>query len=466
MSASYQIKFWKIRKRDRPKPYQLRWVVGGRPAPAQSFLTIELAEAFKAKLIVAAGNFEEFDEATGLPQSMLRAQNDVTWYEHAQEYARTWWPGAAAKSRVSIVESLTCVTPVLVRDQRGAPDRDVLRAALRKAFNQNSTRHPFTEAECQAIKWIENHSLPISALADESVAADALDALAVRLDGKPAAPDYFARRRRVVRTCLYFAMRKKRLTANPLATRNLPTHWKPPQVEEQVDPRSIAGPDRIAEMTVMATYVGAQQGARFAAFFGCMFYAMMRPAEVAGLLKSGCKLPETGWGLLTFGDSSPAAGKDFTDDGAVHEDRGLKGRPRRAVRKVPIPPELVALLRVHLARFGAAADGRLFRSVNGGTIQPSTYWQVWRKVRALSLAPDQLATPLMRRPYDLRHAGVTWRLNCGIPAPEVAKWAGHSVEVLTRIYAKCVEGLDDVWINRMDESLRRAIEDGGQRPTS
>jgi hypothetical protein len=90
MSASYQIKFWKIRKRDRPKPYMLRWVVGGAPREfSQSFLTIELAEAFKARLIVAAGNFEAFDEATGLPQSMLREQNDVTWYEHAQEYART-----------------------------------------------------------------------------------------------------------------------------------------------------------------------------------------------------------------------------------------------------------------------------------------------------------------------------------------------------------------------------------------
>jgi hypothetical protein len=48
----------------------------------------------------------------------------------------------------------------------------------------------------------------------------------------------------------------------------------------------------------------------------------------------------------------------------------------------------------------------------------------------------------------------------------VAKWAGHSVEVLTRIYAKCVEGLDDVWINRMEGSLRRDVDDGARRPTS
>jgi hypothetical protein len=49
---------------------------------------------------------------------------------------------------------------------------------------------------------------------------------------------------------------------------------------------------------------------------------------------------------------------------------------------------------------------------------------------------------------------VTWRLNSGIPAPEVAKWAGHSVRVLTRTYARCVAGPDDVWIKRMDETLK------------
>jgi integrase len=60
----------------------------------------------------------------------------------------------------------------------------------------------------------------------------------------------------------------------------------------------------------------------------------------------------------------------------------------------------------------------------------------------------------MKRPYDLRRAGIVRRLNSGVPAPEVAKWAGHSVEVLTRIYAGCVVGLDDVWIARMNAGLR------------
>ena len=110
-------------------------------------------------------------------------------------------------------------------------------------------------------------------------------------------------------------------------------------------------------------------------------------------------------------------------------------------------------IRVHIEVFGVGPEGRIFRSENGNPIQPSTWWQVWRKVRALSLTPEQLDTPLLRRPYDLRHSGVTWRLNSGVPPTEVAAWAGHSVDVLMRVYAKCMTGLEDVRISRMDDTL-------------
>ena len=59
----------------------------------------------------------------------------------------------------------------------------------------------------------------------------------------------------------------------------------------------------------------------------------------------------------------------------------------------------------------------------------------------------------MKRPYDLRHSGITWRLNSGVPAAEVAAWAGHSVEMLMRVYARCVVGLEGVWIGRTDQGL-------------
>ena len=67
-------------------------------------------------------------------------------------------------------------------------------------------------------------------------------------------------------------------------------------------------------------------------------------------------------------------------------DVGLKHRPADEVRPVPIPPELVAILRWHLGEFGITPDGRLFRQVNGGVVSSSTHGQVWRGARLLALA--------------------------------------------------------------------------------
>ena len=86
---------------------------------------------------------------------------------------------------------------------------------------------------------------------------------------------------------------------------------------------------------------------------------MMRPSEVAALKLSACELPEDGWGWLTIADASTTAGRAYTDDGQTHEHRGLKGRTRgrpgtrarKPSRRIPAPPELVAMLREHIARF-------------------------------------------------------------------------------------------------------------------
>jgi integrase len=66
--------------------------------------------------------------------------------------------------------------------------------------------------------------------------------------------------------------------------------------------------------------------------------------------------------------------------------------------------------------------------------------RIWQEARAIGFGPEQAASPLAARPYDLRHAAVSLWLNVGVPATEVAQRAGHSVEVLQRVYAKCVEG--------------------------
>ncbi len=67
------------------------------------------------------------------------------------------------------------------------------------------------------------------------------------------------------------------------------------------------------------------------------------------------------------------------------------------VRPVPIPPELVAILRWHIDEFGVAPDGRLFRQQNGNVVRSSTYTQVWQAARLIALTPEQVASPLADR---------------------------------------------------------------------
>ena len=46
----------------------------------------------------------------------------------------------------------------------------------------------------------------------------------------------------------------------------------------------------------------------------------------------------------------------------------------------------------------------------------------------------------------------TW-LNAGMPSAQVAEWAGHWVEILLKIYAKCLAGQEDAARRRIDAVL-------------
>lgn len=77
-------------------------------------------------------------------------------------------------------------------------------------------------------------------------------------------------------------------------------------------------------------------------------------------------LPESdGWGELEFQNAAPDAGREWTDDGDHRERRQLKHRADGDSRTVPVYPELVALLREHLERFGTTTDGCLFTGIRG-----------------------------------------------------------------------------------------------------
>ena len=114
------------------------------------------------------------------------------------------------------------------------------------------------------------------------------------------------------------------------------------QTTHAVDRRRVANP--IQARTLLHA-VGQQRGGRrLVAFFGCLYYAALRPEEAISLAKQDLSLPTRGWGELHVERAEPYAGKEWTDSGRNRDQRPLKQRARGEVRLVPCPPPLTTLL--------------------------------------------------------------------------------------------------------------------------
>ena len=166
--------------------------------------------------------------------------------------------------------------------------------------------------------------------------------------------------------------------------------------------------------------------------------------------------------------AEPYAGREWTDSGTNRDRRQLKQRTVGEIRTVPCPPELTEMLHRHRAEFGIGTDGRLFVGErNHSELPKGTINRVWREARRNAFTEEVAVSPLARTPYDLRHAAVSTWLNAGVPAADVAAWAGHSVEVLLKIYAKCLDGDGEQLRQRVQTALghklRNAFGTDGRR---
>jgi integrase len=448
--STYDVKIWDPRKiGDTAKGrWRVRWAVAGREH-CKSFAAKPLADGFVAGLKDAVRDRRSFDENTGLPAQPGHTAAPRSWYDHARAYSEMKWPHLAATSRRSTAEALTTITVALASRRRGAPEPDVLRRALFAwAFNAG-TRNLTPPADISAaLDWAAAASPPMCTLDDPATIRGVLGACARTQAGKPAAATTQRRKRAVFYNALGYAVEEGLLGANPVDR----IQWKAPSVAETVDRRVVVSP---AQARALLAGVRAQgvRGEHLQAFFGCLYYAALRPSEAVALREADCHLPGRGWGRIDLAVSEPRAGRDWTDDGAARQARGLKHRAEHEMRSIPVPPDLAGLLRAHVKAYGTSPDGRLFRTARGRPLQDSAYSAVWQAARAAALTPAQQASPLARRPYDLRHAAVSLWLNAGVPATEVARRAGHSVAVLLKVYAHCIDGLADTVNKRIGDAL-------------
>ena len=73
----------------------------------------------------AARKGRGFDTDTGAPESMVRAQLPVTWFDLACRFVDLKWPHAAAKSRTGIADALATATPVLVTSRNARANQGI-----------------------------------------------------------------------------------------------------------------------------------------------------------------------------------------------------------------------------------------------------------------------------------------------------------------------------------------------------
>jgi len=111
----------------------------------------------------------------------------------------------------------------------------------------------------------------------------------------------------------------------------------------------------------------------------------LRPSEAVMLRESDLHLPKTGWGRIVLAASASRAGTAWADHGTACQERGLKHRAAHETRTIPIPPELVKLLRAHIKRYGTTPGGRIFQTARGSILQDSAYGAVWTEARKEAL---------------------------------------------------------------------------------
>lgn len=466
---AYDVRIWAIGtyKGEKKTTYTVRWRARGTERH-RTFATRKLAESFRSALIVAAREGEAFDTQTGLPRSQLESASVVSWYEHACAFMDMKWPRISPRHRKSIAEGLVTVTCAAVSTSSRSPDERALRHALLGwSFNTGARDgSSITEAELpaqgvQELAWVARASIPLQELAMPRHLRPVLDALALNLDGTPASASTLTRKRSALFSALDYAVERGHLTTNPMTQ----FRQRTPRHTTTVDRRVVINPEQARRLLLAVRELHPC----LEAFFACMYYSGLRPAEVRHLRERDLTLPGEGWGLLQLSGSTPTVAAGWSNSGATDEDRQLKHRAIRDSRPVPAPPELVAILGRHLADFPPGHDGRLFVTRTGragvplagpfATPQPmGMVYYVWDAARQAALTDEEYRSPLARRPYDLRHAAVSLWLNAGVPPTQVAEWAGHSVNVLLRVYAKCVYGQEEAAKTRIQSALQA---DGG-----
>ncbi|MGP3930469.1 tyrosine-type recombinase/integrase [Nonomuraea sp. KM88] len=188
--------------------------------------------------------------------------------------------------------------------------------------------------------------------------------------------------------------------------------------DELDDPRSLALPTWQALTSLAAALVERSAG-RYGGWGDVVIFAACTAARIGEV--SGVRVEDVdlnSWLWTVRRQTTPGPG------GLI--DKGTKGK---RARTVPLIGEVRELVAARVAAVGGRPKARLFTGPRGGRIstavlRDATHW-------------DEVVTALgyeYFRRHDLRHTGLTWMADAGVPVHVLRKIAGHGSLTTTQRY--------------------------------
>jgi integrase len=425
----------------RGKPWVVRWKIEGKEVKPRYFALKAQAEQYRARLMVAISQGEQFDKATGEPVSW--AQSDETCAVWAARWIDLEYGASPERTQQAVVEALERALPRLVSSRAPAPPRypptgdpkkdepsRLMREYVRDWLCNKGTGEPPAGSLRQAQEWMAKWSLPLADV-DKETAKRVYAELHLNLDGTPASAWTTKRHRSNVGALFAEALELELIPKSPWPSARIKRKQRAAErTPDQFRPELIMTPMQFRSVLLnVPTHQPSSR--RYVTFFATMYLAGLRPHEVHPLTDQHLVLPMDGWGTIHVRLGRRSASKRWQPDGPIDV-----AQPKTGGRDVPIPPELVSMLREHIEQWG---PGPLFRSApragrTGGPLTQSNVNRVWTRAKQATFVEDY--PKLKSRVYDLRHANASNLLAAGVPLEETARRLGHSIETLVSIYAK------------------------------
>lgn len=188
--------------------------------------------------------------------------------------------------------------------------------------------------------------------------------------------------------------------------------------DELDDPRALALPNWTALTTLADAFV-AQSADRYRGWGDAVIFEACTAARIGEV--AGCQVRDINtddWIWTVRRQTTPSPG------GLV--DKNTKGK---RAREVPLITPVRDLIRRRIELAGNNPDGRLFTGPRGGRITTATL----RDATSWDAVVTQLGYEKLTR-HGLRHTGLTWMADAGVPVHALRKIAGHGTLTTTQRY--------------------------------